>query len=1046
MSDSPVLSHQPAQLQSAEPQELEGGVSMSPPQFKLSTESGDDGSQGGDGTPTQLKENQNSPATQLKAENESAQPKQLKAPAFSLSASPAQMKQDEGGNVLGKMGQAMGEDFSGVNIHANSSQASDMGALAYAQGNDVHFAPGQYNPTSTSGQELIGHELAHVKQQREGRVQANNVKDGTPINDDRSLEKEADTMGAKAAQFKADPSAAQAPATSGKSSDGPVQRKAVAQLAGNEKFENSNTAVANIALIKAEWDALGDKNNHKLAYILATVEHECGFHSREEVKQVKDDTQAQKDLIATQSKYWDTGFYGRGFVQLTHKSNYEKMGTVVGQDLVKSPELALEPKNAAKITVYGMIHGSFTGKSLSDYFTDKTNDNAGARKIINGTDKKDEIALKAEAHYTRLSGTDGGKTYYETYMNLFDMQQVLKDEGFLKGTVDGMGGGDTNQAIKAFKVKYKLPEETSPKLNDETKAKLLEIQTARIGTADTKAATFDPDKFWKDNGAESSAVATAAIKILPSRSADVLALLKALPMSSDNVSFYIVEGMALDKLKGLDKDLLVYMRAAMDGGWTDYAEYEAMGKIDLAIDGKAADEKAAKEKPATTPVVKPGPETKPAAGPKPTAPVETVESVYKSVEGDYPKLGALLAGKLTTNPKLVKDMFAYVNYLFTDDLAYYITLSATDAALAATEKPLITKMYQAMDGDWTTTDEYKMMAKLKPYYTGEVEKAPAAGGGAPKDDGKEKFVVSDGKAYLRDDKFEKLPGDKTIPKWTEVIVEKTATSGKSTYSYVTSVDGATKWGWTASSNLYSLKFDAKGHEKELKAVSSSYYDMLAGLDLSRDGLALSGTGAIAKVDALYPNQTDPKYLDKDFRAKMDVMLAGWKTNGIHATANAGLRHPMRSVVFNYCLAISASATEDKIHEANAVCTKYGIPVDWAHKKEDGTIDLVASKKGAQEMKTKYKLNKKAARGVTDFGGTVSNHNVGKAVDLTLSFDFSEKKDITVNGTVYSVTPSVETPALIADVGSTALSKMGKEQYGLTRAIDDDTMHWSYKGN
>lgn len=102
-----------------------------------------------------------------------------------------------------KMEGAFQKDFSNVNIHQNSRQAKGMGALAYTQGNDVHFAPGQYQPNSSKGQELIGHELTHVVQQREGRVKpTKQFKKGYAINDDRGLEKEADDMGRKVAQFK----------------------------------------------------------------------------------------------------------------------------------------------------------------------------------------------------------------------------------------------------------------------------------------------------------------------------------------------------------------------------------------------------------------------------------------------------------------------------------------------------------------------------------------------------------------------------------------------------------------------------------------------------------------------------------------------------------------------------------------------------------------------------------------------------------------------------------------------------------------------------
>lgn len=44
-------------------------------------------------------------------------------------------------------------------------------------------------------------------------------------------------------------------------------------------------------------------------------------------------------------------FRGRGFVQLTGRSNYEHMGKVLGLDLANNPDLAAEPKNAARIAV-----------------------------------------------------------------------------------------------------------------------------------------------------------------------------------------------------------------------------------------------------------------------------------------------------------------------------------------------------------------------------------------------------------------------------------------------------------------------------------------------------------------------------------------------------------------------------------------------------------------------------------------------------------------------------------------------------------------------
>ncbi len=106
--------------------------------------------------------------------------------------------------VQAKMETTMGADFSNVNIHTNSKKATEIGAHAFAQGNDVHFAQGKFDQNSQSGQALIGHEFAHIVQQRKGEVKANNNINGMPVNDDNSLESKADTLGTKASQAKLD--------------------------------------------------------------------------------------------------------------------------------------------------------------------------------------------------------------------------------------------------------------------------------------------------------------------------------------------------------------------------------------------------------------------------------------------------------------------------------------------------------------------------------------------------------------------------------------------------------------------------------------------------------------------------------------------------------------------------------------------------------------------------------------------------------------------------------------------------------------------------
>ena len=78
-----------------------------------------------------------------------------------------------------------------VKVHYNSSQPAQLNALAYAQGGDIHVAPGQ--------EQHLPHEAWHIVQQAQGRVQPTmQMKDGVPVNDDAGLEREADVMGARA--------------------------------------------------------------------------------------------------------------------------------------------------------------------------------------------------------------------------------------------------------------------------------------------------------------------------------------------------------------------------------------------------------------------------------------------------------------------------------------------------------------------------------------------------------------------------------------------------------------------------------------------------------------------------------------------------------------------------------------------------------------------------------------------------------------------------------------------------------------------------------
>ena len=82
-----------------------------------------------------------------------------------------------------------GLDLSTIKVHYNSDKPAQLNALAYAQGTDIHVAPGQ--------EAHLPHKAWHVVQQMQGRVRPTSSA-AEPV-EDESLEAEAEKMGEKAA-------------------------------------------------------------------------------------------------------------------------------------------------------------------------------------------------------------------------------------------------------------------------------------------------------------------------------------------------------------------------------------------------------------------------------------------------------------------------------------------------------------------------------------------------------------------------------------------------------------------------------------------------------------------------------------------------------------------------------------------------------------------------------------------------------------------------------------------------------------------------------
>ncbi|MBB6486853.1 murein L,D-transpeptidase catalytic domain-containing protein [Rhizobium lusitanum] len=124
-----------------------------------------------------------------------------------------------------------------------------------------------------------------------------------------------------------------------------------------------------------------------LAYMLATALHETAA----KMEPVREAFWNSEEWRKAHLPYFP--YYGRGYVQLTHKENYKRAGDDVGADFVTYPDLALRPDYAAHVMCIGMKEGWFRADSdgrhtLGRYFSERVDDPVGARKIINGKEKK----------------------------------------------------------------------------------------------------------------------------------------------------------------------------------------------------------------------------------------------------------------------------------------------------------------------------------------------------------------------------------------------------------------------------------------------------------------------------------------------------------------------------------------------------------------------------------------------------------------------------------------------------------------------------------
>jgi hypothetical protein len=159
-------------------------------------------------------------------------------------------------------------------------------------------------------------------------------------------------------------------------------------------------------------------DKRQIAYVLSTVKWECAFKNQKEI------WWENRSYWKVDSSTWKA-YYGRGFIQLTHKENYEKYTKIIRNswkdfkdnngnilkwseiDLVNNPDIILKSNDLAAFILMDWMKNGWPDrietKKLSHYINDNKQDYYNARIIINWmSSKPQEYANNAQSYLAKL--------------------------------------------------------------------------------------------------------------------------------------------------------------------------------------------------------------------------------------------------------------------------------------------------------------------------------------------------------------------------------------------------------------------------------------------------------------------------------------------------------------------------------------------------------------------------------------------------------------------------------------------------------------------
>lgn len=194
----------------------------------------------------------------------------------------------------------------------------------------------------------------------------------------------------------------------------PKNKKQKNKKQNTNNIENNILNIENLSVkedyIKKKAIKYWITDPNQIAYILSTVKWECWFKN-------------QKEIWWENKPYWkldeetNQRYYGRGFIQLTHKKNYKKINEIIKTswekfkdnnwnyilniDIVNNPDIILRSDDLASfILIECMKKWLFTWKSLDDYINSYQIDFVWARAIVNWNDKAQIFAQNAQNYLT----------------------------------------------------------------------------------------------------------------------------------------------------------------------------------------------------------------------------------------------------------------------------------------------------------------------------------------------------------------------------------------------------------------------------------------------------------------------------------------------------------------------------------------------------------------------------------------------------------------------------------------------------------------------